>query len=209
MGILAVVIGLIAVVAAKLIIVYWVVIPQADSFFRDLTTITDRQADNIIKNPDAMFTFACYSLADELQWDWQFTNEVVMFRTLSSIQRKTPIRPKMPPQDTEKLRQAVKTVRERIAAWSDAEKRHAVLSGFKKHKQWLNDNFRAIAAADANQPGKAPAPFVKEGIEAAAGEKPLSQSPIGRSFAWGGACCLDFIWIPLGLLLAYKIATRH
>ncbi|HUT28792.1 MAG TPA: hypothetical protein VMX13_03285 [Sedimentisphaerales bacterium] len=209
MGILAMVIGLITVVAAKLIIVYWVVIPQVDSFFGVLTTITDRQADNIIKNPDAMFTFACYSLADELQWDWQFTNEVVMFRTLSSIQQKTPVRPKMPPQDTEKLRQAVKTVEERITAWSDAEKRHAVLSGFERHRQWLNGNFRAIAAADANQPGKAPTPFVKEGIEVAVGERTLSQSPIGRAFTWGGACCLDFIWIPLGLFLAYKIAARR
>jgi hypothetical protein len=205
------VIALTGIIAGKVIIIYAVIMPQADSFFQDVTTLSDKHVDDIIKNPNSMFTYACYHLTDELEWDWEFTNQLVLFQAFSGMRRQPGMRPKMPPEEAEKLREAIKTVNERIAGWSDAEKRQAVLSGFEKRKKHLKAGVTKIAGtiADPNDPNRAPPPLVKEGIDMVVGEKPFSETLIGRGFAWGSTCCLDFIWIPLGLFLAYKIATRE
>ena len=211
MGILAMVIALVGIVSGKLIIVYWVVMPQADAIFQDTATISDERVDEVIKDPDEMFTYACYHLADELEWDWKFTNQLVLFQAFSGMRRQPGMRPKMPPEEAEKLREAIKTVNEKIAGWSESEKRQVVLSGFEKQRRWLKDGIRAVTgtATETNEPNRAPPAFVEEGIDVVVGEKPFSESLIGRGFAWGSTCCLDFIWIPLGLFLAYKVATRE
>ena len=210
MGILAMAIALIGIIAGKVIIIYAVIMPQADSFFEDVTTLSDKQVDDIIKNPNSMFSYASYHLAEELGWDWRFTNKVVTYHSFNALLTRYSKAPPMPPEETEKLRDAVKTVRKNIAGWSPEEKRRVVVSGFEKQKQHIKRGVRKIAGtiADPNDPNKAPSPFVNEGLDIATGEKPFSQSIFGHAFAWGGACCLDFIWIPLGLFLTYKIATR-
>jgi len=211
MGILAMAIALVGIVTGRFLIMYWVIMPRADAFFQSTATISDKQVDEAIADPDAMFTYACYHLADELEWDWEFTNQVVFFHAFSSMRTQPGTRPKMPPEEAEKLREAIKTVNEKIAGWSETEKRQAVVSGFDKQRKWLKDGIRTIAGGvtESNEPGKAPPAFIKEGVDVVVGERPFSESLFGRIFTWGGACCFDIIWIPLGLFLAYKIATRR
>lgn len=211
MGILAIAIAFLGIIAGKAIIVYAVILPQADSLLQDVTTLSDKQVDEIIQNPNSMFDYACYHLAEELGWDRRFTNKLVWYHNFNALRTRHSARPTMPPEETEKLRDAVKTVRERIAGWSLEEKRQVVLSGFEKRKQHIKAGATKIAGTivDPNDPNKPPPALVKEGIDIATGEKTFSKSIFGHVFAWGGACCLDFIWIPLGLFLAYKIATKE
>jgi hypothetical protein len=112
--------------------------------------------------------------------------------------------------ETKELKQAVDKVEQAIAAWTPDEKRQAVASGFNKQIEIPKEAFRAIAEEiiDNNTPGQRPPGFFVEAVEIATGERRPSDSAIVRIGAMGGACCcLDIIWIPLGLFFAYKLGS--
>ncbi|MHC4527738.1 MAG: hypothetical protein ACYS29_07670 [Planctomycetota bacterium] len=218
MGLLAIVIGLAGIVVAKVAIAKLIILPRADTFVQaqSSTEVSDEQLDKIIRSPDATFMYACFHLAEQFEWDWEFTMEVTTFYTFERAAKKNPAFFKGPPftnrstAQTKKLKDAVKQVEEAIAGWSEQEKRQAIRSGFAKHKEWFKEGFRTAfeEMADGNQPGQPPPEFVKETFDVVTGDRPHSDSPIGRFLAVGGSCCcLDIIWIPLGLFFAYKNAT--
>lgn len=218
MGLLAIVIGLAGIVAAKVAIAKLIILPRVDTFLQaqSSTEVSDEQLDKIIRSPDAAFTYACFHLAEQFEWDWEFTMEVTAFYSFERAAKKNPAFFKGPPftrrstAETKKLRDAVKKVEDAIAAWSEQQKRQAIRSGFAKHKQWPMESFRTAfeEMADGNQPGQPPPEFANEVFDVVTGDRPLSDSPIANFVAVGGSCCcLDIIWIPLGLFFAYKNAT--
>jgi len=97
-----------------------------------------------------------------------------------------------------------------IAGWDEEEKRQAIRNGLAKQREWLQESLRAAAEelGDSNDPNERAPEFVKESFEVFAGDRRASDSEMGKFMAMGGACCcLDIIWIPLGLFFAYRIAT--
>jgi hypothetical protein len=212
MGLLAVTIALIGIVSAKLAIANWVILPQTDSLWQNASTLTEKQVDAAMQNPDALFMYACQHLADEFGWDWQFTNKVMSFHLFKEIRKKHPLQPQIPSDEVEELRYAVKKVQEEIDRWSETEKKEVIISGFAKFRESLKDGAKAVsnAIAESNEPGKRPPAFVTEAFEVIGGDKAFSESKVGRAFALGGSCCcLDIIWIPLALWLAYRTPARR
>jgi DNA-directed RNA polymerase subunit RPC12/RpoP len=73
-GALAIFIGLVGIILAKLLVAQWIVLPHIDSSWKNMnffseTEITDEMVNAAVKDPNQTFTYACYHLAEEFGWD--------------------------------------------------------------------------------------------------------------------------------------------
>jgi DNA-directed RNA polymerase subunit RPC12/RpoP len=214
MGLLAILIGFVGIIIAKVIISYFILMPRMDSFWQDKalameTEISEQMLDDALNNPDQTFNCACYHLAEEFGWDRKFTHRVTIYHTYTRISKRRKSAFKWSPEEKKQLKEAAEKVQQKIEQWSPEEKRLAMESGIKKHKEMLKQDMREAIdkMEDPNNPQPAPSE-VKEVLEVLTGDRPPSDSQLGRSFAkFGACCCLDILWIPLGLFFAYKFAS--
>ena len=214
MGLLAILIGFVGIIIAKVIISYCILMPRMDVFWQDKSLaiekeITEQILDDALKSPNQTFNWACYHLAEEYGWDRKFARKLTTYHTYkkNSPRRRPPF--KWSPEEKKQLKEAEEKVQQRIEQWTPDEKRIAMESGIKKHMEMLKQDVRDTIdkMEDPNNPQPAP-PELKKTLEVVSGDRPPSDTQIGRSIAkFGACCCLDILWIPLGLFLGYKFAS--
>jgi ribosomal protein S27E len=216
MATLAVLVGLAGIIFAKIMVAHWIMMPKMQAFWdgdakTDEIRVTDRQVDTILKNPDVTFMYASFYLSEQFGWDWEFTVKLTPFYIMNRGPRLRRIPKKGMAEEVEQLKEGVKKVTEAMAGWSEDEKRHAIRSGMAKQVRAFRAGLHTMleASEDSNQPGLPPSEFAKETAEIVSGDRPLSESNVGKMYAFRNAwCCLDIIWIPLALFLAFKIASE-
>lgn len=188
--------------------------PRMDSAWHEMamtmeTEISEQMLDDANNNPDLTFNFACYHLAEEFGWDRKFTHRVTIYHTYTRTSPRRKSAFKWSPEEKEQLKEAAEKVQLKIEQWSPEEKRLAMESGIKRQKEMFKQNVRDTIdkMEDPNNPQPAPPEF-KKTLEVVSGDRPPSDTKIGRSIAkFGACCCLDILWIPLGLFFAYKFAS--
>jgi hypothetical protein len=117
MGLLAMAIGLVGIIVAKLVIANWVIMPKIDSFLQSespfvQTEVTDEWVGRALADPQSTFTYVCYHLAEEYEWDEDFTHKVTMYHAFKKVSRRNRLPFRWSRAEVEQLNQAVREVEE-------------------------------------------------------------------------------------------------
>jgi hypothetical protein len=208
LGLLAALIGLVGIISGKVFIAKWVILPTLENPFTstewEKPTLTDREVDERMKDPNEMFRAACFQMAEDGEFDKKFAGKIV----------DTHYDGRAPLGEAEQVKAGIERVEETLNGWSDAKKREAIRAQYARDIEVFKNFGKALITVGAKSTEEAEdvpdtvRETAREANELMSGDKTLAETKIGFFFAFlGSFSFLDLLFFPMGMWSAYKIGS--
>jgi hypothetical protein len=139
LGLLAVLIGFVGIISGKFFIAKWVVLPELENSFGSAewekeTTLTDKEVDERMKNPNQMFRAVCFQMAEDGEFEEEFASKVVA----------TYYDGRAPLGEAEQIKAGVEQVEKTLESWTNTQKREAIRAQHARDIGALKDFGKAL-----------------------------------------------------------------